>query len=120
MDCGSGKPDAVGWGFEDEDSGWESPVGRVAGSTAALVLGDRVGSPNAADSTASADVEVAMESGFRVRDGEGVSTNMMDGPVTSSDATAVRGVVFEVNLDRDWLRIGGGRAVSAVLGEDDS
>lgn len=40
-------------------------------------------------------------SDFRAADGEGVSTNMMDGPASSSVATAVRGVGRDVNLGRD-------------------
>lgn len=39
---------------------------------------------------------------------DGVSTNMMEGPDTSSDATAVRGVGLEVNFGRDSCCIDGG------------
>lgn len=38
---------------------------------------------------------------FRAVVGEGVSTNMMEGPAASSEATAVLGVGLEVNFGRD-------------------
>ena len=44
---------------------------------------------------------------FRDASGEGVSTNMIDGPETSSETTAVRGVGLEVNLGKDPCCIDG-------------
>ena len=58
----------------------------------------------------------AMGSFLRVVDGEGASTNMMEGPGASSGATAVRGVGLEVNFGNDCWRIGGGRTASVLMG----
>ena len=40
--------------------------------------------------------------------GLGVSTNVIDGPVVSSEDIAVRGVGFDVNFGNDCRRIVGG------------
>jgi hypothetical protein len=55
-------------------------------------------------------VDEATGSGLRAVDGEGESTNMIDGPDASSGATAARGVGSEVNLGSDWCLTGGGLA----------
>ena len=63
------------------------------------------------DDPATAEV---MGSAFRAADGEGVPTNMIEGPVVSSGATAVRGVGLDVNFGRDCWRVGAGRAYFLV------
>ena len=73
-----------------------------------LETGVEVADAAAAASWAGGCEEDAIGSFLRVVVGEGVSTNMMEGPAASSDATAVLGVGFEVNFGRDWSRIGGG------------
>lgn len=53
------------------------------------------------------DEALAMGSFFLVVVGEGVSTNMMEGPAPSSVATAERGTGLEVNLGREpWFMEG--------------
>jgi hypothetical protein len=57
---------------------------------------------------------------FFFKFGEGVSTNMIEGPAASSRATAVRGVRFEVNFGNECPSIGGGWANALVREEDES
>jgi hypothetical protein len=53
--------------------------------------------------------------------GEGVSTNMIDGPDASSCAIAVRGTVFDVNFgDDECSSIGGGGASARLLEDEES
>lgn len=60
----------------------------------------------------------AMGSFFFIVVGEGVSTNMIEGPGASSRATAVRGTGFDVNFGNECPSIGGGGA-SALLRDDE-
>lgn len=97
--CWAGKPDAgeavpvsVGPRFDDDAAAeWGLDVAGV------LSAASWVGSP-----------EVMMGSCLSAVLGLGVSTNVIDGPVVSSEEIAVRGVGFDVNFGRDCRRIGDG------------
>lgn len=65
-------------------------------------------------------VVVAIGSFFFATAGEGVSTNMMEGPDTSSDATAVRGVGLDVNLGKEPCCMDGGLIDDLTREEVDS
>jgi hypothetical protein len=57
---------------------------------------------------------------FFFRVGEGVSTNMIEGPEASSCAIAVRGVRFEVNFGDECSSITEGWVSALAREEDDS
>jgi hypothetical protein len=57
---------------------------------------------------------------FFFRVGEGVSTNMIEGPAASSRATAVRGVRFDVNFGNECSSIGTRWANDLAREEDES
>jgi len=52
--------------------------------------------------------------------GDGVSTNMIDGPDASSRAIAVRGTVFDVNFGDECSSIGRGGASARLRDDEES